>query len=68
MLVLERHDFETGLPDETYAQVSFAFQQVLDEQAEVFKDILDLTYQLAFNLVWAFYTAGLGVGKVSAIP
>ena len=43
MLVLERHDFETGLPDETYTQVGFALQQVLDEQAEVFKDILDLT-------------------------
>lgn len=33
MLVLERRDLETGLPDETYAQVSLALQQVLGEQA-----------------------------------
>ena len=31
MLVLERHDLETGLPDDTYAQVSLALQQVLGE-------------------------------------
>jgi AcrR family transcriptional regulator len=37
MLVLERRDLETGLPDDTYAQVSLALQQVLGEQAEVFK-------------------------------
>ena len=60
MLVLERRDLETGLPDDTYAQVSLALQQVLGEQAEVFKDTLDLTDQLASNLVWAFYTAALG--------
>ena len=28
MLVLGRRDLETGLPDETYAQVSLALQQV----------------------------------------
>ena len=37
MLVLERRDLETGLPDDTYAQVSLALQQVLGGQAEVFK-------------------------------
>ena len=36
MLVLERRDLEIGLPDDTYAQVSLALQQVLGEQAEVF--------------------------------
>ena len=52
MLVLERRDLETGLPDDTYVQVSLALQQVLGEQAEVFKnDTLDLTDQLASNLV-----------------
>ena len=51
MLVLERRDLETGLPDDTYAQVSLALQQVPREQAEVFKDTLDLTDQLASNLV-----------------
>ena len=60
MLVLGRRDLETGLPDDTYAQVSLALQQVLGEQAEVFKETLDLTYQLASNLVWGFYTAALG--------
>ena len=37
MLVLERRDLETGLPDDTYAPVSLALQQVLGGQAEVFK-------------------------------
>lgn len=60
MLVLQRRDLETGLPDDTYAQVSLALQQVLGEQAEVCKETLDLTDQLASNLVWAFYTAALG--------
>ena len=54
MLALEQRDLETGLPDDTYAQVSLALQQVLGGQAEVFKDTLDLTDQLASNLVWAF--------------
>ena len=31
MLVLQRRDLETGLPDDTYAQVSLALQQVLGE-------------------------------------
>ena len=60
MLVLGRRDLETGLPDDTYAQVSLALQQVLGKQAEVFKETLDLTDQLASNLVWGFYTAALG--------
>ena len=63
MLVLERRDLETGLPDDNYAQFSLALQQVLGEQAEVFKEILDLTNQLASNLVWAFYTAALGAAQ-----
>jgi hypothetical protein len=54
MLVLERLDMETGLPDDTDAQVSLALQQVLGEQAEVFNETLDVTDQLASNLVWAF--------------
>ena len=29
MLVLERRDLETGLPDDTYARVNVALQQVL---------------------------------------
>jgi hypothetical protein len=41
MLVLERRDLETGLPDGTYAQVSLALQRVLGEQAEVFKETLE---------------------------
>lgn len=32
MLVLERRDLETGLPDDTYAQVSLALQQVLRDR------------------------------------
>ena len=68
MLVLERRDLETGLPDDTYAQVSLALQQVLGEQAEVFKDTLDLTDQLASNLVWAFYTAALGAAQFPQSP
>ena len=63
MLVLERRDLETGLPDDTYAQVSLALQQVLGGQAEVFKETLYLTDQLAANLVWAFYTAALGAAQ-----
>ena len=59
---------ETGLPDDTYAQVSLALQQVLGEQAEVFKDTLDLTDQLASNLVWAFYTAALGAAQFPQSP
>ena len=51
MLILERRYLETGLPDDTYAQVSLALQQVLGGQAEVFKETLDLTDQLASNLV-----------------
>ncbi len=31
MLVLERRDLETGLPDDTYARVSLALQRVLGE-------------------------------------
>ena len=68
MLVLERRDLETGLPDDTYAQVSLALQQVLGEQAEVFKETLDLTDQLASNLVWAFYTAALGTAQFPQSP
>jgi hypothetical protein len=68
ILVLERRDLETGLPDDTYAQVSLALQQVLGEQAEVFKDTLDLTDQLASNLVWAFYTAALGAAQFPQSP
>ena len=68
MLVLERLDLETGLPDDTYAQVSLALQQVLGEQAEVCKETLDLTDQLASNLVWAFYTAALGAAKFPQSP
>ena len=52
---------ETGLPYDSYAQGSLALQQVLGEQAEVFKETLDLTDQLSTNLVWAYYTAALGV-------
>ena len=63
MLVLERRDLETGLPDDTYAQVSLALQQVLGGQAEVFKETLELTVQLASNLVCAFYTAALGAAQ-----
>lgn len=63
MLVLERRDPETGLPDGTYAQVSLALQRVLGEQAEVFKETLDLTDQLVSNLVWGFYTAALGAAQ-----
>ena len=63
MLLLGRRDLETGLPDDTYAQVSFALQQVLREQTEVFKETLDLTDQLASNLVWAFYIAALGAAR-----
>jgi len=68
MLVLERHDRETGLPDDTYAQVSLALQQVLGELAEVFKETLDLTDQFASNLVWAFYTAALGAAQFPQSP
>ena len=64
MLVLERRDLETGLPDDTYAQVRLALQQVLGEQTQVFKETLDLTDQLASNLVWAFYTAALGATRI----
>ena len=68
MLVLERRDLETGLPDDTYAQVSLALQRVLGEQAEVFKETLDVTDQLASNLVWAFYTAALGAAQFPKSP
>ena len=68
MLVLERRDLETGLPDGTYAQVSLALQRVLGEQAEVFKETLDVTDQLASNLVWAFYTAALGAVQFPKSP
>jgi hypothetical protein len=68
MLVLERRDLETGLPDDTYARVNVALQQVLGEQAEVFKETLDLTDQLASNLVWAFYTAALGAAQFPQSP
>ena len=54
MLVLKRRDLETGLPDDTCARVNVALQQMMGEQAEVFKETLDLTDQLASNLVWAF--------------
>jgi hypothetical protein len=63
MLLLGRRDLEAGLPDDTYAQVSFALQQVLGEQTEVFKETLDLTDQLASNLVWAFYIGALGAAR-----
>ena len=39
MLMLERRNLHKGLPDDTYAQVSLALQQVLAEQAVVFKEI-----------------------------
>jgi hypothetical protein len=65
MLVLERRDLETALPYDTYAQVSLALQQVLRKKAEVFNETLDLTDQLSSNLVWAFYTAALGVAQFS---
>ena len=68
MLVLERRDLETGLPDGTYAQVSLALQRVLGKQAEVFKETLDVTDQLASNLVWAFYTAALGAVQFPKSP
>jgi AcrR family transcriptional regulator len=68
MLVLERRDLETALPYDTYAQVSPALQQVLREQAEVFKETSDLTDQLPSNLVCAFYTAALGVAQFSQSP
>ena len=68
MLVLERRDLETALPYDTYAQVSPALQQVLREQAEVFKETSDLTDQLPSNLVCAFYTAALGVAQFSQCP
>jgi hypothetical protein len=68
MLALEQRDLESGLLDDTYAQVSLALQQVLGEQAEVFKDTLDLTDQLASNLVWAFYTAALGAAQFPQSP
>jgi hypothetical protein len=68
MLVLERRDLETGLPDGAYAQVSLALQRVLGEQAEVFKETLDVTDQLASNLVWAFYTAALGAVQFPKSP
>ena len=64
ILVLERRDLETGLPDDTYARVNVALQQMLGEQAEVFKETLDLMDQLASNLVWAFYTAALGAARI----
>ena len=51
---------ETGLPVDTCAQVCLVLQQVLGERAEVFKDTLDLTDQLASNVVWDFCTAALG--------
>ena len=38
---------ETGLPVDTCAQVCLVLQQVLGERAEVFKDTLDSTDQLA---------------------
>ena len=68
MLLLERRDLETGLPDETYSQVSLALQDILGEQAEVFKEVLDLTDRLASNLVWAFYTAALGAAQFPQSP
>ena len=68
MLVLERRDLETGLPDATYARVSLALQQVLGGQAEVFKETLDLADQLASNLVWAIYTAALGAAQFPQSP
>jgi len=68
MLVLERRDLETGLPDDTYAQASRALQRVLGEQAEVLKETLDVTDQLASNLVWAFYTAALGAAQFPKSP
>lgn len=68
MLLLERRDLETGLPDETYSQVSLALQDILGEQAEVFKEVLDLTDRLASNLVWAFYTPALGAAQFPQSP
>ena len=68
MLLLERRDLETGLPDETYSQVSLALQDILGEEAEVFKEVLDLTDRLASNLVWAFYTAALGAAQFPQSP
>ena len=68
MLLLERRDLETGLPDETYSQVSLALQDILGEQAEVFKEVLDLTDRLASNLVWAFYTAAVGAAQFPQSP
>ena len=43
-------------------------QRVLGDQAEVFKETLDVTDQLASNLVWAFYTAALGAAKFPQSP
>ena len=68
MLVLERRDLETGLPDDTYAQVSLSLQEVLSDQAEIFKEVLDLTDRSASNLVWAFYTAALGATQFPQSP
>ena len=67
MLVLERLDLETGLPDDTYAQVSLALQQVLGEQAEVCKETLDLTDQLASNWFGPLH-GGAGGREISTIP
>ena len=67
MLVLQRRDLETGLPDDTYAQVSLALQQVLGEQAEVFTETLDLTEQLASNLFGPFTRRRWG-RAISTIP
>jgi hypothetical protein len=60
MLVLERRDLEKGLPDEPDAQDSLALLEMLGEQAKEFKEVLDLTDQLASNLVWAVYSGSAG--------
>ena len=41
---------------------------MLGEQAEVFKDTLELTDQLASNLGWAFYTAAPGAAQFPQSP
>ena len=63
MLVLERRDLETGLPDDTYAQVSLACNR-FGEQAV--KDN-GFNGSACSNLVWDFYT-GAGAAQFPQSP
>jgi AcrR family transcriptional regulator len=54
------HDqFDAGLPDETYQEMMESFQQMLDRQAQIFCDALNIDSETASRAVWAFYTAAL---------